>query len=193
MKLTGRRLGKAAFVILALVIGKELGSALPDDSAALRPFEVTGAVGQVVALRTASVQVDDVQLAPTLMTSTAGYRTPGLWLVVTVTLTPVAEHASFALTAIRSADGVRTWEGRSRESLVCQRTPPGVPVVCDLAFEVPPEALPGADLLLATAPDQRHDTVAVIELGLSQEQVDDALETEDPIEARDPAVGGPRG
>lgn len=193
MRPAGSRLAKAAFVVLALVVGKELGSALPDASDALRPFEVTGVVGQEVALRTATVQVDDVQLAPTLMTSTAGYRTPGLWLVVTVALTPAAENTPIAYTAVRSADGVRTWEGRTRESLVCQRTPPGVPAVCDLAFEVPPEALPGAELLLATAVDQRHDSVAVIDLGLSEAQVDGALETDDAIEARDPSVGGARG
>lgn len=193
MKLTGRRLGKAAFVVLALIVGKELGSALPDDSAAMRPFEVTGSVGQAVTLRTASVQVEDVQLAPTLLTSTAGYRTPGLWLVVTVAMTPAAENTSFAFTAVRSADGARTWEGRSRESVVCDSAPPGVPVVCDLVFEVPPEALPGVDLLLATVTDQRHDTVAVIDLGIAQEEVDRAVATDDPIEARDPAVGEPRG
>lgn len=193
MKPTGRRLAKAAFVILALIVGKELGSALPDTSDALRPFEVAGSVGQQVKLRTATVQVEEVQLAPILLTPGAGYRTPGLWVMATVALTPAQDNTSLAVTAVRSADGGRTWEGRTRESLNCQRTPPGVTAVCDLTFEVPPDALPGARLVLATATDQRQDTVAVIDLGLSSEQVDRALETEEPLEADEPRVGGASG
>ena len=193
MRPSGRHLAKATFVLLALLVGKELGSSLPDTSDALRPFEVAGLAGQEVELRTATVQVEEVQLASTLLTPLAGYRTPGLWVMATVAVTPTQDNAALAFTSVRSTDGVRSWEGRTRDTLNCPRTPPGVVAVCDLIFEVPPDALPGAQLVLATEVDDRHDTVAVIDLGLSRAQVDRALEAEEPLEARAPRVGDARG
>lgn len=169
---------KAAFVVVAIIAGKELVSHLPDDSASMRPFEVTGEVGEAVSLRTGTVWVNEVQLSPTLLTPTQGYRTPGLWAVATVTLVPEAERESLTFTAIRSADGERTWSGRSRSTGSCLAVPPGVPITCDVAFEVPGEALPGADLLVSTESDQRYDTVAVIDLGITAEDVADAEDAE---------------
>lgn len=183
------RLGKAAFVLLALVAGKELATSLPDDSASLRPFEVEGEAGETVELRTATVEVLEVDLAPTLLTPTAGYRTPGLWVVVSTRLTPTEGNESLAYSAVRSEAGDRIWEGRSRATLVCPSPPPGVPVTCDLAFEVPPEALAGADLLVATETDHRHDSLAVIDLGLTAEQVEAATNREELLEMREPVMG----
>jgi len=55
---------------------------------------------------------------------------------------------------------------------------------------VPPEALAGADLLVSTETDQRHDSLAVIDLGLTAEQVEEALAAEETIETRATVVGG---
>jgi len=184
------RLGKAAFVLVALVVGKELATSLPDQSASLRPFEVDGEAGEAVELRTGTVEVLDVALATTVFTPTEGYRTPGLWVVVGARLTPADEKKTFTYTAVRSAEGDRVWEGRTRTALGCPATPPGVPVTCDLTFEVPPEALAGADLLVSTETDQRHDSLAVIDLGLTAEQVEEALAAEETIETRATVVGG---
>lgn len=182
--LSRSKLLKAAFVVVAIIAGKELVSHLPEDSASMRPFEVTGEVREDVSLRTGTVRVTQVQLSPTLLTPSQGYRTPGLWVVATVTLVPASERESLTFTAIRSADGERTWSGRSRSSGSCLAAPPGVPITCDVAFEVPGDALPGADLLVATETDQRYDTMAVIDLGITAEDVAAAEDAEPASEKR---------
>lgn len=190
--LSRSKLLKAAFVVVAIIAGKELVSHLPDDTTAARPFEVSGVVQEEVALRTGTVRVSDVQLATTVTTPTDGYRTPGTWVVATVTLVPESERETLTFAAIRAADETRTWWGRSRASGSCPTVPPGVAVTCDLAFEVPGEDLPGATLLLATEPDQRYDTVAVIDLGITAGQVaavaDDA-DHADPAQVRRARIG----
>ncbi|MCK0112595.1 hypothetical protein MWU75_10630 [Ornithinimicrobium sp. F0845] len=184
------RLARAGFVVLALVAGKELATALPDQDVSLRPFEVAGELGTPVELRTGTVEVREVQLNQTVITPTAGYRTPGLWVAVSTRLTPAQEKETFAYAAVRSEDGRRVWEGRTRSSLSCPTPPPGVPVTCDLLFEVPPEALVGADLLVSTEADQRHDSLAVIDLAITAEQVERAQAQDEPVETREALVGG---
>lgn len=184
------RLGKAVFVLVAVLIGKELATSLPDDALSGRSFEVAGQVGDQVELRTGTVQVEQVQVADTVLTPSAGYRTPGLWAVVTATLTPEQESKGFAYVAVRSADGDRVWEGRTRGPLDCMSPPPGVSVTCDLLFEVVPEALVGAELLVSTEADQRNDTLAVIDLGITSDAVAAAQAGGDPIETRPYQVGG---
>lgn len=181
---------KAAFVVLAILAGKQLVSHLPDDETSWRPFEVAGAAGEQVTLRAATVVLEEVRLTPTVHTPTEGYRTPGLWVVATTTLVPAEERESLAFTAVRSADGERTWSGRSRSWTSCPATPPGVPVTCDLIFEAPAEFLAGADLLLATDEDHRHDTIAVIDLGIDAEQVAAGADA-DPVTVQEARIGDP--
>ena len=196
MKVTRGQIAKGAFLALALIVGKELGAGLPDTSQALRAFEISGTVGTPVELRTASVEVQHVHLATTLITPDAGYRTPGLWTVARVTVIPKEAPVRLLYTAIRSLDQ-RTWEGGSRAPLDCPATPPGLPVTCDLRFEVPSDALAGAELMLGTESDLRHDSIAVINLGLTGEHVDAALAHEEPLDSGRPQVGvsgaGPEG
>lgn len=189
MSRTWGRLGKAAFVVVAIVVGKELATSLPDQAVTLRPFEVSGEVGSPVELRTGTVEVLDVQLAQTVLTPSAGYRTPALWVVVSARLTPAQERETFAYAAVRAADGERTWEWRSRSVPPCPPPPTGVPVTCDLIFEVPAEALAGADLLVSTEADHRHDSLGVIELGIGAQQVEAAEGVDEPFEVRAGVVG----
>lgn len=183
------RVAKAGFVVLALIVGKELVSGLPDDKVAERSFEVAGELGEEVVLRTGTVSVDDVRLTSTVFTPTAGYLTPGMWVVASVRLVPDTERKTVAYAAVRSADGTRTWEDRSRGQQPCPVAPPGVPVTCDVLIEVPPEQLPGAELLVATEGDHRYDSLAVVDLGIDAEQVALAEESGEPVESGRGQVG----
>ncbi|QDO88243.1 hypothetical protein FNH13_07695 [Ornithinimicrobium ciconiae] len=189
MTLPWRRLARVGFVVLALVIGKELVSGLPEDSVAARPFEMAGHLGEDVELRTGTVRVNDVRLASTVLTPTAGYRTPGLWVVMSVSLVPGAERETLAYTAFRSQDGARTWQSRSRQQETCPVTPPGVPVTCEVLIEVPPEQLPGGTLLVSTEDDHRYDSLAVIDLAIDADQVAAAEQVEEPLESVRATVG----
>lgn len=182
------RVVKAAFVLVAILAGKELVSHLPDDAAALRPFEVEGALGEEVLLRTGTVRLEQVRLTTAVHTPTEGYLTPGVWVVATASLVPAQTRQVLGYTAVRSADGERTWSGRSRSWTSCPATPPGVAVTCDLIFEVPPVDLAGADLLLGTETDLRHDSVAVIDLGITAGAVESAVDA-DPVTVGEARIG----
>lgn len=185
--LTGRWAGAAAtavFVVAALAVGRAVGSELPqafDRLGAVRDHRV--AVGETAYLRTAEITVTDVHLGTTLDDWQAPLTTPGLWVVADVELTPTDEDAGLADWQVVGEDGT-SW-GRTRPLVdTCRRVPPGVPQRCAVVVEVPPEALPGAVLHLTTELDVRYDDRAVVELGLTADDVARGGEVVEPLVPR---------
>lgn len=175
------RLGTTAFVVAALAVGRVVGDELP------QPFDRLGAprdhhvaVGETAHLRTAQVTVTDVHLGPVLDDMSTPLTTPGTWLVAELEITPTEADASLAGWHVVGPDG-REW-GRSRALLdTCRSAPPGVTQRCGIAVEVLPDALPGAVLRLATEEDVRYDDRAVVDLGLTAQDVAAAQGTVTPL------------
>lgn len=165
------RLGTTAFVVAALALGRVVGDELP------QPFDRLGAprdhhvaVGETAYLRTAEVTVTGVRMGPVLEDVSTTLTTPGAWLVADLEITPTDADASLAGWHVVAPDG-REW-GRTRALLdTCRSTPPGVTQRCGVVLEVLPEALPGAVLRLATEEDVRYDDQAVVDLGLTADDV----------------------
>lgn len=187
------KLGVGVLVIAALGIGRLVGDELPDVSDSSAPFLRHAAVAEEVELRAGTVRVSSVEMAPLAMSSTEGYLTPGLWLLVTFDYTPREQPGTIRHTRLHDAEGTRSWDqGRGR--ITCTPTPPGLPSRCAALIEAPAEALVGSTLQLgANLWDIRYDDLAVIDLGITEQDVTAAQEREDWIEVPRPTVGVRRG
>lgn len=156
-------LGAAALVLVALAVGRFVTDRLPTDELATRPFERHVSVGQAAHLRIGDVTVTQVRGAPEVSTTTQLLTTPGIWLVTDVRLTAASEALGISYAAVRSPDG-RTWTA-ARGGSTCAAPLPGVPMACTVYLDVPPEVLPGAELVLRwNNIDLRNDDQAVIRL-----------------------------
>lgn len=166
--------GTAAFVIAALAVGRVVGDQLPDPFAPLsEPREHPVEVGGTAYLREVEVAVTEVRLGPVLEDGMSGVATPGLWLVADLELTGTDADSRLATWEVLAADGT-SWAQTRGLTGTCGLVPPGITQRCSVAVEVQPEALPGASLRLGSAPDLRYDDVAVVDLGLSAEDVETA-------------------
>lgn len=188
-----RRLGAGVLVVAALAVGRVVTDRLPTTEIASRPYERHAVVGETVPMRVADLTVTEVQGSPTLVTTTEGYRTPGLWIAAFLTVVPREKTSTVTYAAIRATDG-RTWETKGRNRMLCASGLSGLPTRCAAYVDVPPEALPGASLLVARGGgggDLRMDDMAVIDLGITKQKVQEWQQRTTPIEAPLPKVGEP--
>jgi hypothetical protein len=128
----------------------------PNYTRLMAPIEHRGDSGATVEGRTMAVRVDRVELARSLRVHrVAGTRTldtGGVWLIVHATASSVEEPETLKAAAVETTGGLR-YQQTDRvgpASLLSSKTlQPGVPVSGDLVFELPPSALPGAELLVS--------------------------------------------
>jgi hypothetical protein len=175
------RLGTTAFVLAALALGRVVGDELPQPFDRLgAPREHHVAVGEPARLRTAEVTVTGVRVGPALDDLSATLTTPGVWVVADLEITPTDADASLATWEVVAADGTE-W-GRTRALVdTCRSTPPAITQRCGVAVEVLPDAVPGARLRLATQDDVRYDDRAVVDLGLTADDVSGAADDPLPV------------
>lgn len=188
---TRRRLGAGVLVVVALAIGRVVTDRLPSTDIADRPFEVHASVGETVPLRVADLTVTEVEGSPTLITASDGYRTPGLWVAAKLTVVPRQESGTVTYAALRATDG-RLWETAGRTRMLCASGLAGLPTHCAAYIDAPAEALPGAVLLVARGAgggDLRMDDMAVIDLGITKEKVEQWQKRTSPINVPLPTVG----
>jgi hypothetical protein len=130
---------------------------VPNYNRLVAPIETDGEPGELVRGRTVAARVDRVALARTVRLHRFGraqtFDTTGVWLIVRATATSVEGPAMMADAVIETADGARyqqTERLSSARDLLSSRTlQPDVPTEGDLLFELPRDALAGAELLLA--------------------------------------------
>lgn len=152
-----------------LVAGSLLQGWLPgdDDDPAADPHVRTGAVGDPIDLRTATVTVDEVLGTRSIEQYGDALVSPGLWVVVRYTVVAADENTPVTFTELGDDEG-RTWGLVGRNVNDCIESPPGLAAHCTAALEVPADALPTLRLRLARlARETRFDVVAEIDLGLS--------------------------
>lgn len=168
-----RHLGAAALVIAALALGRVVQTAFPVGSSIEAPFEEAGGLGEQVDLRYAHVQADSVTGSTLIESGGMQMTTTGVWLVVPVTITPVDEPLMLMYAAVRDAEGRVYRADGSRSSFQAGTAQAGMERYATVAVELPADAAVGAELLLAKHDwDLRWDDLAVIDLGVTQSQVD---------------------
>lgn len=173
-------LAGVALVALALLAAATvLDGWLPGDSSDpfADPFVVTARVGEPVDLRTVTLEVDSVRGAGTIDEFGSELRSPGVWVLVQYTVTAKDENASLGFAEVRDGAG-RVWSldhGRSENT--CLQAPPGVRNGCVALVEVPVDALPSLRLRLSPTLEQRFDSVAEVDLGLTADDAEEFLAT----------------
>ncbi|MBE7323135.1 hypothetical protein IEQ44_00530 [Nocardioides sp. Y6] len=187
---TAKGVSSGTLVVLALALGQWLDTQLPQAPDANRPYEVEGQVGERVDLRSGHLEVTSVNGATVVDLQSSLRRSPGVFTVVELTWTPLGESSSLEYAALRDNRGRELPFGSlyGRNVLDCRGTVTGVPVRCLAVVEADPDTLAGASLALATAPDDlRWDSMAVVDLGIDDADVDRWREQDEPLPA--PATG----
>jgi hypothetical protein len=161
----------AALLLVALAAGNAVEHVLPGAEDGARPFERTGVVGEPLHLRYGTIEVGPPAGSTRLDTRDGAYSTAGVYVVVPITFTAEREPQSVSYVAIRDTQG-RVFRAGSRRNPYSMGglAQPGIPRHTQAAIEMPVDAVPGAEVVVALQPndeDHRHDDVAVIDLGLT--------------------------
>lgn len=172
-----RRLHLLGVLLVALVLlaaATVLDGWLPgdDDDPGSEPFVSSAQVGEEVALRTLSLEVESVTGAPAIDSFGTELRSPGMWVVIQYTATPKNENGAVYFAQLSDARG-RLWSLDGRNENRCSGGPPGVTIGCVALFEVPVDAVPSLRLRLAPALEQRYDSVVNVDLGLTAQDADE--------------------
>lgn len=168
-------LGRTGYGLLALVLllgtinlGAKLKAYADDVDAAQRPFPVGAAVGQPARGRTFAATAVEVRGASVIQASGIDHPTNGVWLIVTVRVVALDESLVVGYAALRDANGrVYVASNRVNQPLIGGRSlQPGLPVIGEIAFELPRDAATSPTLLLAeNRLDQRMDSMLELSLG----------------------------
>lgn len=182
-------------VVAALAAGRAVEGLTPDDHDGFgRPFVRAVAVGENAALRYADVRALGVDGAPVLdRGSLAPMKSPGLWVVTRLALTPRLDRETLLWAQLVDGEG-RELELGGRNELYCAEALPRVETRCVVAFEVPVDAAAGARLRLARELETRGDDLAEVDLGITLQQARDWAARTDRVDgalppAVDPSTG----
>ncbi|MBL0886845.1 hypothetical protein [Myceligenerans indicum] len=167
---------------------------VPQDTAVDAPFEIGGAVGETVHLGYADLVVTDVRVAEQIAGDGVA-QAGGVFVVV-----DAVWQASDRTIAVGGAELVDSRERvhAATDRSGCATATTAVPAYrqrISYCFDVPPDALDGAQLRLGRGGDgeegafQRRDAVAVVGLGLGLDRVpgEEAGADAAPIEVHGPA------
>lgn len=168
-----RRLGTAALVVLAIGVGGAAKAYEPDPAVQQRPFIRTGHKGDVVSARTFDAQLLGVRGGAVVGSRGGPHDTSGVWIVVKVRLTAHGEPMQLGQVSIRDGEGrIFRASGRVDNNPPLRQLQPGIPVDCEIAFEVPKAVpLPIAARLTSSLIDDRMDGLAQLELDVTAAQV----------------------
>jgi hypothetical protein len=154
-----RRRAWARVLLLAAAVAVLWGMrrTTPNYNRLVAPIETGGDVGAFVRGRTVAARVDRVMLARTVrlhrFDGARTFDTSGVWLVVRATATSVEGPATMADAVVETAGGVRYQQTErlagATDLLSSKTLQPEVPTEGELVFELPRDALTGAELLLA--------------------------------------------
>jgi hypothetical protein len=163
-----------------------------DADAAQRPFAVSATMAQAARGRTFVATAQGVRGAAVISDS-ADHTTPGVWLIVKVRVMALDKPMFVGYAALRDARGrVFVASNRVEHQVVGyfgRQLQPGLPVVGEIAFEIPRDGATGATLLLAGSSDLRMDSMLEITLSTaSAATVDDWATDTEPTTLITPAV-----
>jgi hypothetical protein len=154
-----RLLSTAALLIGAGAALYAMQRTAPNYTRLLAPIESRGDAGTFVRGRSLALRVDGVDVARRLRGKCIGgdrlFETTGVWVIVHATASSLQRPESLNAAALVSGDGTEyrlsdRAGGCGGELLTTVNLQPDVPVSGDLIFELPANALTGAELLAAT-------------------------------------------
>lgn len=189
-----RQAAVGVLLVAALATGRAVEGLMPAETEASQPFERAGGVGEPVETRWGTVEVTAVEGSTRIADSLGtGRITTGVYVVVDWTYTAAGEPQIPAYVAIRDGEGrVFTTSTERNPFSSGGEAQPGIPRRVASAIEVPAGAVAGAQLVVALPgnhEDHRRDDVAVVDLGLTQDDADAWAASEESIEVADPADG----
>lgn len=188
---------QAAFAVLlvaALATGRAVEGLMPVGEEAAAPFERTGGVGDRVETRWGDVEVTSVSGSTRIADSYGTVHvTGGVYVVVDWTYTAAGEPQIPAYVALRDTEGrvFRTSAERNPYSSG-GAAQPGIARRVAAAIEVPADAIAGAQLVVTlenNPENHRRDDVAVVDLGLTQDDADAWAASDEQLEVASPADG----
>jgi hypothetical protein len=165
-----RRAGTAGLILAALAAGRVVTGSFQADDTISAPFLRSGTVGKAVSLRYADVIATGVDGSTCVSAGfgATGMRTPGVFIVVPVTIVTKGKPADLRYAALQDREG-RTFLATGTRSPFAPGTgQPGIPRYASVVVEVPPDAVAGAHLRIALdGLDQRRDDMTDIDLGVT--------------------------
>lgn len=182
-----RRLVDALLLVAGLAAMVWMGRHLPNTTENQAPFAIRGKMDETVRARTFAARVERVELARTLVVpgvlSTQPPKrieTGGVWVLVHTRIDPLREAVSPAGARLRSRGGVSYTADDGRVDLRYRlnggEVMPGEVGRGVLLFEVPPQRIAGASLLLREAKYAGElDSELEIDLGLTEARVREML------------------
>lgn len=188
------RLGTAGLVAGTIAVGGAVNAYVPGPGVQYRPFIRTGSAGDRVDARTFDAQLLGVRGGAIVSSRGAPHDTSGVWIVVKVRLTAHGEPVQLGFTAVRDGDDrIFRASGRIDNNPPLRQLQPGIPVDCEIAFEVPKDVpLPLAAQMSSALIDIRMDGLAQLELDVTRAQVQQWAADQTPVKlmAATPADAG---
>lgn len=162
----------ALVLVAALALGTYITGFLPSpDSVWKAPIERTASMGEAVELRTFTATVTGVDGAPESVHLGTVSATSGLWVLVDLEYR-AHDEPSYVGPVLESESG-RRYTSLGAHVTTCPKGQPGITQTCHLLFEVPPDTLPGASLLIPSTINtiDVYDIRARVDLGITEQQV----------------------
>ena len=182
-----RRAGAGVLIIAALAAGRAVTTAFDDDTGLDEPYLVSGSLGRPVGLRYADVTATGVD-GSTAVSPNLGMTTTGVWLVVPLKIVTKGEPGQVRYAAVQDTRGRVFLANGTRSQYSPGLAQPGVPRYASVLVELPADAVAGAHLRVALdSLDQRRDSMADIDLGLTPEQAREWASRKDRLQVPDPA------
>lgn len=182
----------SVIVLGALGVGTAISTHLPKaDDVIHAPFIVQGVVGKPVKLRTGELVVLGVD-GSTVVTSPLdrAISKNGVFVVIRLRWTPSLKPQGLDVVEVMSASG-RLYGDEQAVQSRCNPAQTGIPLTCQLVFEMPPSEVPGATLLVPSELSgvTGGDLEAHIALGATDESVKAWTARTDPIDLPGPKAG----
>lgn len=168
-KVNSTLLVTGVIVVAGLAVGSAIDRTLPSAQDVLgEPFVTTVEVGQKAELRTADITVDSWTTANSVTSYGTAYDTVGTWVVLDLHV--AAKNRPHTLSGMELvSEGGRTYGGPADVSNGCDPAQPGVPITCQVAFEVPSEDVPGLELHIPAGgvSGSPGDDLVIVDLGIT--------------------------
>lgn len=159
-------------VLAGLALGSVIDRNMPSAEEIIeRPFIRNASVNEPVNIRSAIVEVTSVQTAGQIVSYGIPYDTSGIWVVLDIEIE--AEREPLVLTGmqLQSADGL-IYGGTGDATASCETAQPGIPLTCQVAFEVSPDSLVDLKLQIPASGVENApgDAMALVNLGITEQQ-----------------------
>ncbi|MDO5721760.1 MAG: hypothetical protein Q4P06_04365 [Actinomycetaceae bacterium] len=167
------RLSAAAVAVAAFAVASLINDYLPGrDDILNRPFPRAAVVDEDVQLRTGSVRVSNVGVARAVEWNFSRAQTEEVFLTFSLTYLPNGEETTVGPVEVVDASG-RIFGGTQAHgrSLRCGASQAGVAVTCDMAVEMPADALEDARLRVWNFNSGNGDDYADVALPLDADRV----------------------